>query len=167
MILFGLTFLAISIVLAKPSPTVLGAFFSALIGLGYFMFMYTSINAAILWTISLFLFALVIVFEFGIFKFGPANSKAKVLTIIPAAILGFSILLGLAGYNPLIHISWTGNSWAAALNLLAVMMFSWLHVLNIAGYRPLGKNTTMWMLILALVAIVLSMLGTFQGWGLF
>jgi len=167
MVLFGFTFLASGLVLANPRPTVLGALFAALIGMSYFMMVATGINAAILWTLSIALFAAVLVFELGIFKFGPTNTHAKALTIIPMALLGFSVLLGIAGYNPTISFTWTGTSWALALNYVAVMLFAWLHVLNYAGYRPLGKNTMLWMVIMAVVAVGLSMLGIAQGWGLF
>lgn len=167
MVLFGFTFLASGMVLANSRPTVLGSLFAALIGMSYFMMVATAINAAILWTLSIALFAGVLVFELGIFKFGPTNTHAKALTIIPMALLGFSVLLGIAGYNPTIHFTWTGNSWAIALNYVAVMLFAWLHVLNYAGYMPLGKHTMLWMVVMAVIAVGLSMLGIAQGWGLF
>jgi hypothetical protein len=47
------------------------------------------------------------------------------------------------------------------------MLFAWLHVLNYAGYKPLGKNTMLWMVIMAVVAVGLSLLGIAEGWGLF
>jgi len=167
MVLFGFTFLASGLVLANPRPTVLGALFAALIGMSYFMMVSTAINAAILWTLSIALFAAVLVFELGIFKFGPTNTHAKALTIIPMALLGFSVLLGIAGYNPTISFTWTGNSWALALNYVAVMVFAWLHVLSYAGYSPLGKKTMLWMVIMAVIAVGLSLIGVAEGWGLF
>jgi hypothetical protein len=167
MVLFGFTFLASGIVLANSRPTVLGALFAALIGMSYFMMVATAISSAILWTLSIVLFLGVLVFELGIYKLGPSSANAKALTIIPMALLGFSVLLGIAGYNPTIFFTWTGNSWAIALNYVAVMLFAWLHVLNYAGYKPLGKNTMLWMVIMAVVAVGLSLLGIAEGWGLF
>jgi len=167
MVLFGFTFLASGIVLANSRPTVLGALFAALIGMSYFMMVATAISSAILWTLSIVLFLGVLVFELGIYKLGPSSADAKALTIIPMALLGFSVLLGIAGYNPTIFFTWTGNSWAIALNYVAVMLFAWLHVLNYAGYKPLGKNTMLWMVIMAVVAVGLSLLGIAEGWGLF
>jgi hypothetical protein len=47
------------------------------------------------------------------------------------------------------------------------MLFAWLHVLSYAGYRPLGKNTMLWTVLMAVFAVVLSIISVAEGWGLF
>jgi hypothetical protein len=160
-LLFGIMFLSISLVNAKSRPTMFGSVFAMLIGLCYFMGLMTGINPAILWTLSLALFAGVLVFELDIVKFGPTNIKAKMLTIVPLAIIGFSLILALVGYNPVIKFNW--NYWMSALNLLSVMILSWLYVFEYIGYKPLKGRTNLWLNILALLAVVLSLIGVAQG----
>jgi hypothetical protein len=164
MAIFGFTFLSIGIINAKSKPTVLASLFSALIGISYVFGMlgtYT-LNTTIFWSISVILFILVLVFEFDIFKLGPSSSSAKVLTVIPLALLGFCIILGLAGYNPLIKFDFTRKP-LVAFNYLAVMTFCWLYVFDYAGYRPFGAKTNTWMNIMALAAVLLSLVGVYQG----
>ena len=162
MAVFGFTFLSIGIINAKSKPTVLASLFSALIGISYVFSMMTTVSSAILWSVSIILFLLVLVFEFDIFKFGPTSSSAKVMTIIPLALLGFSIILGLAGYNPFIKFDFT-HKMLVGLNYLAVMVFCWLYVFDYAGYRPFKAKTNTWMNIMALAAVLLSLVGVYQG----
>jgi hypothetical protein len=162
LIMAGLMFLTINIVRAKGSPTVLGSLFTALIGLSYIFGLMTTMNVGILWTVSILLFVGVLIFEFGIFKFGPSNSKAKVLTIIPLAILGFSMLLSVAGYNPLMPFSWS-SQWLMILPFLSIMLFCWIYVLDIGGWKPLKGRTNLALNLLALVAFALIFLASAQG----
>ncbi len=160
--LFGFTFLATGLVIADNKPTVLGALFTMLIGLSYFFGFANFISMTILWTLSIVLFLAILVFELDIKKFGPTNAKAKVLTIVPLAVLAFSILLGVAGYNPLIHFNWTGAT-LIAINYIAIMLFGFLYVLDHAGWRPLGSKTGTWLNLLAIAAVALSAVGLAQG----
>ena len=159
--LLGFTFLSIAIVRASSKPTVLGALFSAFIGLSYFFGFMTNINPAIMWTLSLVLFALVCVFEFGIFKFGPTNAKAKTLSNLPLGIIGFALLLGMLGYNPSLAFQW--SQWMIAFFYMAVMLFCWIYVLSEAGWQPFKTRTTLLLNLLAFVAVGLSILGMMQG----
>jgi len=161
-ILFGLTFLCIALIRAKPSPTVIGSFFTALLGLAYFMTVMTTADAW-LWMASLFFVAITVVFEIGLFKFGPSNSKAKVLTIIPVTLLGFYILLGIAGQNPKITFNW--NVWGVALSYIALMVFCFLYTFDYAGYKPFKAKTVLYMNIMAIAVLGLQVLGLMQGWG--
>jgi hypothetical protein len=162
LLLFGLMFFAISLVNSVPRPTVLGAVFTMLIGLSYFMgWIVTSISPVILWTLSIVLFLGVLVEEFGIFKIGPSDSKAKILTIVPLAIIGFSLVLALFGYNPLVKFNW--NYTLSAVNLLAVTVLCWLYVLDYAGWRPFKGKTNMWLNVIAIGAVALSVIGMYQG----
>jgi hypothetical protein len=162
MMLFGFTFLSIGLIRARSKPTVLGCLFAMFIGLAYFFTFANFISMAALWIVSLVLFAMVLVFELGIFKFGPTNAKAKVLTIVPLAVLSFSLLLGVAGYNPLIHFNWTSAT-LIAINYIAIMLFGFLYVLDYAGWRPLGSKTGTWLNLLAIAAVALSAIGLAQG----
>jgi hypothetical protein len=121
--LFGVTFLSISLIRSKAKPTLIGSLATMLIGLGYFFGFMHTFNAAILWTFSLAMFAVVLVWELGIIHFGPANLKAEVLLIVPLAVLGFAFAMGLAGQNPLVQFNWTQRYWFIGLNYLAVMLF--------------------------------------------
>ena len=159
--LLGFTFLSIAIVRASKNPTVLGALFSALIGLAYFFGFMSTINPAIMWSMSLVCFALVCIFEFGIFKIGPTNAKAKALSILPLGIMGFALLLGAVGYNPALAFNWT--QWMIAFFYSAVMLFCWIYVLQQAGWQPFKTRTTLLMNLLAFVAVGLSILGMMQG----
>lgn len=161
MMLFGFTFLAIGIVRASSRPTVLGCVSAMLIGLAYFFGLTGGIGGTILWPLSIALFALVAVFEFGIIRFGPANAKAKILLIVPLAVMGFTLLLGFAGYNPMIRINW--SAWMITFNYLAVMMFCWIYVLDVASWRPFKGRTTLILNLMALTAVGLSVLGMAQG----
>lgn len=161
MMLFGFTFVAISLVTARTKPTVLGCLFAMLIGISYFFGIAGSIGGTILWPLSIILFGATLVFELGIVKFGPTNAKAKVLTIVPLAVMGFSIFLGLVGYNPLVIFNWT--YWMISLNYLSIMMFAWIYILDYAGWRPFKNRTPMVMNLLAITAVALSVLGMAQG----
>jgi hypothetical protein len=118
---------------------------------------------AILWTFSLLMFAVVVLWEFGIVHFGPANIKAEVLLIVPLACLGFAFAMGLIGQNPMLQFSWTQQYWFIGLNYLAVMLFCWIYVFQAAGWTPLGKRTIMWLGILAILAVLLSIFGLYRG----
>ncbi len=160
---FGIMFFTVALINAKARPTILGSLFTMLIGLSYFMGFVATMNIAILWTLSLGLFALVLVFEFDIFKIGPSGNKAKLLTIVPLAVIGFSLVLGLAGYGP-IRFNW--NFPLSALNLVAVLALSWLYVWDYIGSshkQILGMTMNTWLNITALLAVVLSLLGVAQG----
>jgi hypothetical protein len=159
--LLGFTFLGIAIVRASSSPTVLGALFSALIGLAYFFGFMSNISPAIMWTLSIVLFALVCIFEFRIFSFGPSNAKAKALSILPLGIMGFSLLLGAVGYNPALSFQW--SQWMIAFFYVSVMLFCWIYVLEEAGWKPFKTRTTLLLNLLAFVAVGLSILGMMQG----
>lgn len=161
MMIFGFTFVAISLVTARAKPTVFGCLFAMLIGIGYFFGIVGNIGGTILWPLSIGLFVATLVFELGILKFGPTNARAKVLTIVPLAIMGFSILLGLVGYNPLVVFNW--NNWMISLNYLCIMLFSWIYILDNAGYQPFHKRTAFIMNALALTAVGLSVVGMAQG----
>lgn len=162
MAIFGFTFLSVGIIKAKPRPTVLASLFSALIGIGYVLTLMTTMPLEVLWMITLGLFALVLVFEFDVFKFGPTNAKAKVLTVVPLTLLGFCIVLGLAGYNPYITFNFADYP-LVCLNYLAVMAFCWLYVLDYAGYKPFKARTNTWLNAMALIAVLLSLVGMYQG----
>lgn len=161
-ILFGLTWLCVALVKAKSSPTVLGSFFTALLGLSYFLTVLTTADAW-LWTASLAFTALTFVFELGLFKFGPSNAKAKVLTVVPVLLLGFYILLGFAGQNTRLLINW--NNWGIAVSYVALMVYSFLFTFDEAGYRPFKGKTTLYMNIMAIAVLLLAILGIMQGWG--
>lgn len=161
LVLFGLTFLSIGLIKARSKPTVLGCIFAMLIGLSFFFNTMTTIGTSILWTVSLLLFVGVLIFELHIFKFGPSNASAKSLLIVPLAILGFSYLLAFAGYNPMISINW--NVWMITFNYLAVMLFCWISVLEVGGYRPFGKDTPKYATTIALISVILVALSFLQG----
>jgi hypothetical protein len=164
MVIFGMTFLCVSLVKAKASPTVLGGVFTAVLGISYMMLVMTSVSASVLWITSILLFVATLVFEIGIFKFGPSNSKAKALTLVPLTFIGFSIILALVGYNPVVVINW--KYWTIALSYLATMVFCWLYVLDYAGWEVFKSKTGRWMTVMAVVAVAFSVLGMLQGWGL-
>lgn len=166
LMLFGFTFLSIALVRAKSKPTVLGSVFCMLIGLSYFFGMMTNIADATLWTLSLGMFALTLVFELDIFKFGPANARAKILTIVPLAVIGFTLLIALAGYNPMLSIQWTSTRWIINLNYVAVALFCWINVLDYAGWRPFKGRTVLVMNLMAFVAVALSVvsMAASQSW---
>lgn len=159
--LLGFTFLSIAIVRASSSPTVLGALFSAFIGLAYFFAFVGNISETVMWTLSIGLFAAVCIFEFRIFSFGPSNAKAKLLSIIPLAIMGFSLLLGVVGYNPALAFNW--SQWMIAVFYVSVMLFCWIYVLEQVGWKPFKARTTLLQNLLAFVAVGLSILGMMQG----
>jgi len=162
MMIFGLTFLAIGIIRAKPRPTVIAGLCTAFLGISYFMYFMTTVSDAILWTMSLGLFAVVLLFEFDVFKVGPSSGQAKDLAIVPLTILGFSILLGIGGYNPAITFNWN-RQMLVCLNYLAVMVFCFLYVFDRVGYRPFGRNTINYMTLMAVAAVALSLIGMYQG----
>ena len=162
MMIFGFTFFAIALLQSKTSPTVIASLCTAFLGISYFMFVMTTISDSFLWTISIILFAAVLILEFGIFKFGPTATQGKDLTLVPLTILAFSVLLGLAGYNPYIRFDFN-RLFLVAVNYLAVMVFCFLWVLNRIGYRPFGKNTVTYMNIMAIAAVVCSLIGFYQG----
>jgi hypothetical protein len=161
-ITFGLMFLGIAIVQAKTKPTFLSGLFSSIVGICYVFTVATQIDTAILWATSLICFGGIVVFEIVQVKIGPANAKAKVLTVVPLTLLGFSILLGIAGYNPYVVLDWSGHL-LVALNYIAVMLFCWLYVFNYAGWKPLGNGTVMWINLMAIAAVLLTLIGIYQG----
>ena len=157
---FGLTFIAVAIIMAKPSPTVFGSLFTMLLGISYFFTYFTNIADAILWTVTLALFAGVVIFEFGIFKWGPSNSKAKVLIAVPLSIVAFALLLGLVGYGTY-AFNWTTKLYLS-LGYVAVMLFSWLKVFEIGGYTPFKGKTYFWLNIFGLAGAFLIFLSIYQ-----
>jgi hypothetical protein len=162
LLLFGLMFFAIAVINSVPRPTLLASMFTMLIGLCYFMgWVVTAISPLVLWSLSILLFIGVLAMEFGVFRIGPSDSKAKILTIVPLAIIGFSLVLGLVGYNPLVKFNW--NYMLSALNLVAVMVLSWLYVLEYAGWKPFKGKNNLWLNVIALIAVLLSVVGMYQG----
>jgi hypothetical protein len=162
LLIMGFMFFAISLINSVSRPTVLASVFTMLIGLSYFLGWVTLINPVILWTLSVVLFLGVLVMEFGIFRFGPSDARAKVLTIVPLAVIGFSLVLGLFNYNPLVTFNWN-TSMLSAAHLFAVMVLCWLYVLDYAGWRPFKGKTNMWLNVIAIGAVALSVIGMYQG----
>jgi hypothetical protein len=165
--LFGLTFISISLVRSGTRPTVIGSLATMLIGLSYFFGFMHTFNPAILWSFSLLMFVAVLAWELGFVHIGPSNVKTEVLLIVPLACLGFAYAMALFGFNPMLSFTWTSDSWFVGLNYLAVMLFCWIYVFNVAGWKPLGKRTIMWLGALAIIAIVLSFFGLSQTLHLF
>jgi hypothetical protein len=161
--LFGITFLGISLVRSNTKPSVVGSLATMLIGLSYFFGFMHTFNTAILWTFSLLMFIVTLLWELDIVNLGPQNVKAEVLLIVPLAVLGFGFGLGLAGYNPMIHFDWSQHFWFIGLNYLAVFVFCWMYVFDVAGWRPMGKHTIAILGALAILAVVLSVFGLYQG----
>ncbi len=159
--LLGFTFLSIAIVRVSTKPTILASLFSSFIGLAYFFGFLINMNPAIMWTLSIVLFGAVCIFEFDIFKFGPTNAKAKSLAILPLGIMGFALILGMLGYNPLLAFNW--GQWMIAFFYFAVMVFCCIYVFDLAGWQPFKKRTVLCMNLLAIVAVGLSVLGMLQG----
>jgi len=157
---FGLTFIAIAIIMAKGSPTVFGSLFTMLMGISYFFTFFTNIADAALWTVTLALFAAVVIFEFGIFSYGPHNSKAKVLIAVPLSIVAFALLLGIAGYGTY-AFNWTTKLYLS-LGYVAVMVYCWLKVFDIGGYKPFKGKTYFWLNILGIAGSVLIFLSIYQ-----
>lgn len=159
---FGFTFIAVAIIMAKGSPTVFGSIFTMLLGISYFFSYFTNIADAILWTTTLSLFALVAIFEFGIFSYGPHNSKAKVLIAVPLSIVAFALLLGVAGYGTY-AFNWTTKLYLS-LGYIAIMVYCWLKVFDIASYRPFKGKTYFWLNIIGIAGAALIFISIYwQG----
>jgi hypothetical protein len=157
---FGLTFIAVAIIMAKSSPTVFGSLFTMALGISYFFTYFTNIADAILWAVTLALFVGVVIFEFGIFKLGPSNSKAKVLIAVPLSIVAFALLFGLVGYGTY-TFNWNTRLYLS-LGYFAIMLFSWLKVFEIGGYKPFKGKTYLWLNILGLAGAFLIFLSIYQ-----
>ena len=157
--IFGFTFFAIGLISAgTKAPTLIASLLTAFLGINYFLYSMNAITSPMLWTFSMIMFAVVLVFEFGIFKIGPSTVQAKDLAIVPLTLLGFAILLGLAGINPYITINWNRYI-LVGISYLALMVFCFLFVFERVGYRPFGKNTVTWLNIMAIATVALTLFG--------
>ena len=161
MAIFGLMFLTVSIMRAKPSNTVIGGLFQAFIGVIYLFALAGLVNMTVLWFLTIGLAFIFFVFELGFVKFGPTSKKADVFQAVPFTILAFGLLLSITGYATLFVIDW--QNWLIALNYVAVLLFSLMSALQLAGWNIAGKNTNTWLTVFAVAAIVTAVVGVYQG----
>lgn len=165
--MFGMMFLAIGLLRAKGSVSVLGALFVAFLGICYFFGSISFMDKALLFTLSILLFIGFLVFELGFVKFGRKTSGAKAFVLVPLSLIVFSLVLAFIGKNPTLTISFT-NMWIP-LNYLAILLFSLVSMLDIAGWRVMGSSTGKWAMIFAIVAVVSAFMGIGAGtlwqWG--
>jgi hypothetical protein len=161
MAIFGLMFLTVSIMRAKPSNTVIGGLFQAFIGVIYLFALAGLVNMTVLWFMTIGLAFVFFIFELGFVKFGPVSKKADVFQVVPFTILAFGLIISMAGYSTLFVIDW--QNWLIALNYVAVLLFSLMSALQLAGWNIGGKSTNTWLTVFAVAAIVTSVVGVYQG----
>lgn len=162
MAIFGLVFLTVSIMRAKPSNTVIGGLFQAFIGVIYLFALAGLVSSmTILWFMAIGLAFVFFVFELGFVKFGPVSKKADVFQAVPFTILAFGLIISMAGYSTLFVINW--QNWLIALNYVAVLLFCLTSALQLAGWNIGGKSTNTWLTVFAVAAIATSAAGVYQG----
>jgi hypothetical protein len=166
---FGMMFLTIGIVRAKPSISVIGGIMMSFLGMAYFFGSIAFLEMSFVWMLSIIMFGAFLVFELGYLKIGPSTSTAKAFILVPLALLTFSLALAFVGRNPIIAIDFT-NLWVA-LNYVAILAFSLFTMLGIAGWRVMGPSTDKWIMMLAILAVATAFLGVYQGslvmWNIF
>ena len=161
--IFGIMFISIAIMRAKPSNRVISGFFQAFIALCYLSAVAGLMDLSILWIITLVLTGLFFVFELGFLKFTPQTTKADAFQIVPLMILGFALLMGFAGYASIFVISFTNMfEW---LNYAAMMLFCFVSAFQVAGWNVTGKekSTNTLILFLGIAIVFTALLGTYQG----
>lgn len=159
--IFGMMFLSIAILRARPSVSVLGALMVAFLGISYTFGSIAFLPVALIWTYTIVLFAIFLVFEFQFLKFGPSTSSAKGFAIVPLSLLSFNLILAFIGKNPTLAISW--NQGLVAINYLAILLFSFVSMCDLGGWKVMGSSTDKWILAFAILAVATAFLGTYQG----
>ena len=161
--IFGIMFLTVAIMRAKPSNRVISGFCQAFIALCYLSAVAGLMDITILWTTTLILTAVFFAFELGFLKFTPQTTKADVFQIVPLTILAFALLMGFAGYASIFIISFTNMfEW---LNYAAMMLFCFVSAFQVAGWNVTGKekSTNTLILFLGIAIVATALLGTYQG----
>lgn len=159
--MFGLMFLTCGVIRAKSQATVLGGLFAAFLGMSYFFSNIAFIPAATAWMLVIIFFALSMILELGFVKFGPSAASAKAFIIVPLALLAFSLILALVGYNPMLRIDFT-DLWVA-LNYVAVLLFCLFNVLSMAGWHVMKGKTNLWITVFAVFAVATAFMGAYGG----
>ena len=161
--IFGMVFLTIAIMRAKPSNTVLGGFFLGLIGVSYLFSVAGILALEFLWMFSLILFGLFFVFELGFFKVGPSTTRSDAFQMVPLVIIGFALITSFAGYGSIYAVDYTNIF--EAFNYASIMAFCLVSAFQIGGWNVTGKDksTNQLILILALAAIGTAFMGVYQG----
>lgn len=161
--IFGLMFLTITIMRAKGSNYVISGLVQAFIGVSYFSAVAGLIALEALWILSIVCFVIFLVFELTSFHFGPRTNRSDAFQIVPLCILGFTLVMALANYGSIYVIDFANP--LSALNYVAVMLFCFVYMFQIAGWNVTGKQKTTNYLILALAigAIFFAFAGTTQG----
>jgi hypothetical protein len=159
-IMFGLAFIAVGLIKTKGSPTIIGALCTALLGLTYFFRAFTNLPDATLWIVAILLFAITLIFEFDVFKFGPSSSQARMFIVIPLATVGFAILLGIAGLTTY-TFNWKTGLYLS-LSYIATMLFCWISVFDLGGYKPFKTKTVFWCNVLGIVAALFLAVSIYQ-----
>lgn len=159
--IFGLMFLTIAVMRAKPKNSVISGLCQAFIGIIYLFAITGIIPVATLWTLTLVLAAIFFILELGFVKFGPTTSKADAFQIVPLTLLAFGLIVSILGYSTLFVIDWQNT--LVALNYVAILLFCLLSLLQVAGWNIAGKSTNTWIMVFAIAAIATLVLGTTQG----
>jgi hypothetical protein len=159
--MFGMMFLAIAILRAKGSVSVLGSLFVAFLGICYFFGSISLMDINLLWFLAIVMFVGSLVFELGFIKIGKSTSSAKAFVLVPLSLISFSLILALIGKNPRLIIDWK-NMWTS-LNYVAILLFSTVTMLDIAGWKVAGGSTNKWIMLFAIFAIATAFMGIGQG----
>jgi len=161
--IFGIMFLTMAVMRAKPNNSVFGGLFQAFIAVGYLFAVAGVMNTSILWILTILLAIGFFIFELGFVKWGPTTSKADAFQIVPLTILAFSIVTTLAGYNQLYTIDF--NRIFSALNYIGLMLFCFVSAFQLSGWSVTGNEagTNKLILVLALMTVASAILGIYQG----
>lgn len=157
--IFGILWLQIAVMRAKGANTVIGGLCTAFIALSYMSVIGGIISIIYLFPLTLGLTALFFILEMGFFKFGPTTQKSDAFQIVPMAIMSFILITGLLGYNSLFVFNM--NDIMGAINYLGLLFFSVLTMLDVAGWKIMGKKTNLWITIFALAVVATAFMDAY------
>jgi len=158
----GLTFIAIAVMNAKPSPTVISGLLTGFLGLNTLLSITNVLPRDLAQIIALACAIGIFLFEFGGVKIGKSSKKAKVAIVIPIMALFFMFILAIAGVNPTLSVDWS-TELMKFLNYIALMFLTGLMAFDLLGWRIAKKNHGLWVTALAVISVLTSFMGIYQG----
>lgn len=161
-LMLGLTLMTCAILNAKKTPLVLSGVLVGLVGLTNFLAMGNVLPLNTAWIITLICVIVVFAFEIFGWKLGKASKQAKNAIIVPTLSLFFMFLLALTGLNPMLYVDWS-TQLMKALFYVTLMFFTGLLSFQFLGWSVLKKKQGLWIAILAVLAVVISFVGVYQG----
>ena len=161
-VIMGLTFLGCALINARDKPRVISGILVGFIGMTNILAISNVLEINTAWMLSLVCIVLVGLLEFTSIKFGPASKQAKDAAVVPMLSLFVMFILGIIGITTVMAVDYA-TAPIKFINYIFLMFLTGLLSFQFLGWKIIKKNQATWTTILAIICVVLSAYGVYQG----